>query len=276
MSSPAFVFAEWRPYRLVLRPPVAPGGGTWKQLDDYARHLASLKMADPTKASAHRALAEAVRDEAERYSASAARPKATERKVRTEMEATVQALLHLAVIAIHQHDWMHELQPLAMKAVEKRDPQLWSRVHGFAEWLRDPMVGVCALSAAMANATQDADSWLYMAADAGRGVFYWQVEHAPGLAVPSMTVALPGGGFLVGYTFKGTPPVPPVRDFAENIEAWGGAGLYAAEQVIAGQARSLAEQDREVDALMAEQMPKTQRRAVTPWANPRLHAPDLA
>jgi len=281
------IYHEWVPYRLTLRPPMAPNGGTWQQLDSYAAHLRAVGIVDPTKSGGRRAAAEVVRDEAQRHSPAALKDEnmaariadgslsvkeaakklaaapdrkemeASATKVRQGLEEQVRELVHLAALAIHEHDWLPALQAIAKDAIAKRDQHLWDACHSFAAWLRDPAwARVCALSAAMANNVQDADWWLYSCGDAGRGIFLWQVEHCPSEVVPGMMRWLPDGkGQIVPVVFKNTVALPTVADFAENAEAWGGVGLFAAEQVIANQDRALAAQDAELAALMSAASP---------------------
>jgi hypothetical protein len=286
-------YIEWTPYRLTLRSAIAPNGGTWRQLDEYQRHLDSLRLVDPTKASALRVAAEHVRDAAaannklsdsgdldERVAAGelsaqdalkmmAKRPNPEEaqkqqRKRQDDADTLTGQLLHKAVLAINGYDWLGALKPLAAAAVERRAQGSWDRVHAFAEWLRDPRAKVCALGAAMADHVQDADPWLYQFGDAGRGLYLWRVEHSgAGQAVPGTALPLPNGGWRVAMALKHTAPLPTIADIAEHDEKWGGAGLYSADEVIENMNRALTAQDAEIDALMElEPTPGNKRRVV--------------
>jgi hypothetical protein len=276
-------FIEWVPYKLTLRPPTASAGGTWQQLDSYQRHLTALGMPDPTKATARRVAAEHVRDKAERYrvpqpmadkritqrlaegkmsaeeaaahfanAPDAREAEATAQKVRNEMTEQMYELLRLAVQAIREHPWLDLLRPMAEDAVAKRDETRWTRAHAFAEWLRDPMVNVCALSVAMANTTQDSDWTNYAYGDGGRGLYSWQVANAdPSHVTPGTPIHLPGGGYRIAFSFSRNVRMPSIDVIAEHAQMWDGAGLFSAEEVIANQTRTLADQDREIDALQA-------------------------
>jgi len=280
------VYAAWTPYRLTLRPPMAPGGGSWQQLDAFAEHLKALKLTDPTSSSARRAAAEVFRDRSQRYASAAPKDENTARivdgslsleefekkaakapdrkeveatasKVRDALDAQVRELLHISVQAIHEYDWLPALQALAEDALAARDQGMWSACHSFASWLRDPThARVCALSAAMANVNQGADWWLYAVGDAGRGVVLWQAEHCPNEVVPGNVTFLPDErGQIVSVFLKPTVALPTVSDFAAHATEWGGVGLFAAEDVLVNQNRALAAQDREIDALVRSASP---------------------
>jgi hypothetical protein len=286
-------FIEWVPYKLTFRPATVPNGGSWAQLDAYARHLAGLRLPDPTKASAFRVAAEHVRDVVaasnrtpdvedldERVVSGDLSPqdalkmlgkrpdpedaRKQQRKRQDDADTLTRQLLHKAVLAIHSYgdDWLAMLRPIVTTALEKRDEGTWNRAHAFAAWLRDPLVKVCALAAAMANSTQDADPWLYQVGDAGRGVYLWRVEHSDaGQVVPGVALPLPNGGWRIAHAFKRNALLPTFADFIEHADEWS-IGLYAAEQVIENMHRELAAQDAEIDALTPEPTPGKKRRVV--------------
>ena len=293
--APRTVYVEWVPYKLEIRRPTPPSGGSWEQLDTYGRHLVKLGMLDPTECTARRVAAEQLRNEAERYSAATTKDdnmagrlaagelsardaaklyaksvdvseaQATATKVRLGLEAQCRELLRFAVGAVHEHPWLEVLRPIAAKAIEQRDQLTWDRVHGFAAWLRDPAVGVCALSAAMANPSQDGDPWLYQFGDAGRGLYLWRVNADGTQAMPGTSLALPDGGWRTTFALRRTAPFPSIEVIAEHADAWR-PGLFSAEEVIANQERTLSEQDAELDALMGGQTPAKSRRAVTEFS----------
>lgn len=274
------VFCEWLPYRVTIRPPTPPAGGSWAQVDAFQQHLAGLGLADPTRVAALLVAARHVRDAAtvslksndvdddvervakgemtadEALRRRAKRPDSEEmakaaRRRQDDAEALTRDLLHRAAGAIFAYGWIELLGPVVAEALKRRDETTWRRAHAFAEWLRSEQVGIRALSAALASNVADSDWWLYATGDGGRGVFLWQVEHCePGQAVPGQPMAMPGGSHVVPFALKTNVAPPSVTDFAEHAEEWGGVGLFTAEQVVENMNRSLAAQDREIDALM--------------------------
>lgn len=280
-------YIEWTPYALTLRPPTRPSGATWQQLDTFASHLSAVHLPDPTKATARRVAAEHVRDEAARHAPSASpanniterladgslspkdaaalfakQPDAKEveasaDKVRREMENQCGELVRLAVLAIHEYSdgWLDLLRPVAADAIKRRDHAMWDACVSFSAWLRDPMVGVCALSAAMQNSTQDCEAVLYTVANP-RALFLWQVEHSDARdVVPGSPTALPDGGHIVPVVLSPNAARPGVNDYADNVAVWR-PGLYSAQDVIANMHRALGAQDAEMAALLHPEVVK--------------------
>jgi hypothetical protein len=296
MSDTRDYYVEWVPYRLTRRL-VRPQRADWGTIPKYQEHLAGLGIDDdPTKATEMYASALQLRDAANRKDAGrvtdiadavaagdmsveevrkavAKRPDRAEaeeqhRKVQRAMNSTAKAVLLRAVLEIHEHGlkgpaeggWLALLRPLAEKAIAERDQATWNRLHLFAKWLRSPSVGVCGLAAAMANNTTDADFWLYMVGDAGVGLYRWRVARSNSKqANPSLPIPTHDGRWRIAYVIRGNAPFPTVHDFAEHPE-WA-PGLYSADEVIANQARAIAEQDRELARLDAPPKDRPTRRA---------------
>jgi hypothetical protein len=280
-------YIEWTPYALTLRPPTPSSAGTWQQLDTFASHLRAVNLPDPTKATARRVAAEHVRNEAARQTAStsvannitqrladgslspkdaaalfakqpdANEAEATAEKVRREMDNQCRELVRLAVLAIHEYGegWLDMLRPIAADAIKKRDQAMWDACVGFLAWLRDPMVGVCALGAALMNPTQDSEAVLYTVGNP-RALFLWRVAHAdPQHKATGQPTHLPDGDAVVPILLSANAAIPSVTDYAANVEAWR-PGLYTAAQTIENMHRALGAQDAEIDALLHPEVVK--------------------
>jgi hypothetical protein len=275
------VFLEWQPFRLALRPAVPPAGGSLAQLDAYASHLRALNLPDPTRVSGLRVAIDHVRgavterktnepdDFAQRVaeggmSAEDALRQMAKRRDREEEQRAalkreqdadelVRDLLHRAALSIYEYGagWLDLLRPIAVKALEARDPRTWDACVSFSAWLRDPMVGICAVAPAMQNSSQDTESIAYHVANA-RELFLWRAEHSDARDVtPGSPTALPEGGHVVPIVLSPHAAIPTVVELAENREAWG-VGVFSGAEVIANQDRAIAKQDREIARLMGQ------------------------
>jgi hypothetical protein len=137
--------------------------------------------------------------------------------------------------------------------VKNSDEDKWRRVHEFARWLRDPLwVRVRALGAAMVSENDDADPWLYMFGDAGRGLYLWRVEHADvGQWTPGTPLITPSGTRRIAFSLSPNAPMPTIADIRAHADEWR-PGLYSAAEAIQNMHRALDAQDREIALLMGE------------------------